>query len=125
MDGDKRVVVIVDDDKDDRHYLTEVFRINGYVVKPFENPNEALGMIDDKVDVVVTDLVMPQMSGVAFRALVKEKCPGVPVVGVTGQRDTKEDWMSSRFDGALLKPFLPKEILYVIDAVLETGGRTA
>lgn len=62
---------------------------------------------DRPVDVVITDLLLPTMSGSGFIALIKERFPGLPVIAITGWEDPDPQRLAAsiRADVLLNKPF--------------------
>jgi DNA-binding NtrC family response regulator len=45
---------------------------------------KAIEMQEGKIDLVITDLVMPEISGVGVISIIKKKYPGTPVIAITG-----------------------------------------
>jgi len=61
---------------------------------------------DDGFDIVITDLVMPGISGVGVISLVKKKYPSIPVIAITGWGDHPGALASdAKADMVLDKPF--------------------
>jgi DNA-binding NtrC family response regulator len=80
-------VLIIDDEPGVLASLSEYFKRKGYEVFPFSNGLDALKMIealDGKLDLIITDLVMPNISGVALISIVKKKYPRLPIIAITG-----------------------------------------
>ncbi len=83
MKGKTRVLVI-DDDRDSLSSVAAALRRDGYDVKPFSDPKEALAFLSSEgADVVVTDLKMPGVSGMEVIGRVAAEHPGVSVVVLT------------------------------------------
>jgi PAS domain S-box-containing protein len=79
-------VLIVDDEKSIRATLAEFVREDGHEVRTAETAMEALQLIQaDPPDVVVTDIVLPRMSGVELLGRIHERFPDVQVVMITGE----------------------------------------
>ena len=87
------VVLIVDDDADS---VTALQRLIA----------EALRVIDSglHVDLVLADVVMPEMDGVTLAHLIGRRLPSLPIVLVTGRPDVV-DSVTERGGIALLKPY--------------------
>jgi FixJ family two-component response regulator len=81
---------------------------------------QALG---DTVDLLITDIRMPRMDGVALARAVAEMFPTMPVLFISGWSDPLEDpsWRKPEY-AFLRKPFLPKAL---IDSIEELLGRPA
>ena len=70
-------------------------------------------------DLVVTDLVMPNISGVAIISIVKEKYPKVPVIAITGWGEHPEALANeAKADIVLEKPFELDELNHIINDLL-------
>ncbi len=78
-------ILVVDDDADAVEALAESLRARGFRATPETNPNEAIAdAIGDKYDVVVTDLQMRSLDGLALCERIVGARPDLPVVVVTG-----------------------------------------
>jgi DNA-binding response OmpR family regulator len=79
---------------------------------------------DGSYELVVTDLGMPQLDGLALARWIGMNRPGVPVIAVSGIiADLQRMQGPSPFAAALQKPLRKRELLAAIDAAL--GGRFA
>ncbi len=79
-------VLIVDDEKSIRTTLAEFVREDGHDVRTAETAAEALQLIQaDLPDVLVTDIVLPRMSGVDLLTRVHRDHPDVQVIMITGE----------------------------------------
>ncbi len=98
-------VLLVDDEEEILALLQEFTERLGYEVFLARNGEEASGVLGvEQVDVVVMDVVMPEMDGFALAMWVKEAYPGVRIVGASGKvRPWTED--GAPFDAFLSKPF--------------------
>lgn len=80
----KDTILIVDDEKDMREFLEIMLRKEGYEVKAFSSASQALEYCrESRYDLVITDLRMPGMDGVAFLKSLKEMDPEALVIMVT------------------------------------------
>jgi len=73
------------------------------------------------VDVLVTDQAMPGMTGVELAAAVREKCPELPILLVTGYADLPANKLS-RWP-RLAKPFQQAQLQTAIDTLLKDSAR--
>ena len=92
-EGSKRILV-VDDDPDTAVALRALFELEGYDVRVARNGRNAVqASLDDRPDVVVTDLAMPVMSGIdlikAFK--VNQGLAGVPIIAVSAEDESELD----------------------------------
>ncbi len=82
-------ILVVDDDQQIRDYLEESFLNEGYEVCPVGTGAAAIASLEQAApDLVLLDLMLPDMSGVQVLGVVKEKFPGLPVVIITAYRET-------------------------------------
>ena len=80
------VVLVVDDEPDILENLSEWLNESGYTTLTAANGNEALAIAKrQNVDVVVTDLNMPRLSGLHLLTLIKEVNADIEVIFLTGQ----------------------------------------
>jgi signal transduction histidine kinase/CheY-like chemotaxis protein len=78
-------VLVVDDDGEVAAVTAEWLRNEGYVVTTALSGERAFDVIEDtRVDIVVCDVVMPGMNGIEFQQRLKESCPDIPVILLTG-----------------------------------------
>ncbi|HYF51142.1 MAG TPA: sigma-54 dependent transcriptional regulator [Planctomycetota bacterium] len=124
---DEETVLVVDDDAATRDSLETALDKNGYKVLTAANAREALNILDrTNIDVVVTDLRMPDLDGLQFFQFVRQRAPNVPVIMISGQASV-EAAVSAMRDGVvdfLTKPFSLSEIRRVIARAL-TNRRLA
>lgn len=85
------IILVVDDSEVDRTLLAGLLGADvDWLVAEAKNGVEALAAIEDTTpDVVVTDLVMPEMDGMQLLSHLNETFPELPVVLVTGQEDAQ------------------------------------
>jgi len=77
-------VLVLDDDPSVVTSLGDLLQSEGCVVHRATRPSSALGILRNvKVDVVISDVVMPEMDGYEFYQLVKEEMPNLPVILMT------------------------------------------
>jgi two-component system, cell cycle sensor histidine kinase and response regulator CckA len=113
-------VMLVEDDLGVRSLVDSVLRSLGYSVV-IANPGEAERVARSHagaIDLLVSDVVMPGLSGPAVAALVRAECPAVRVLYISGYSD---DVLSGHMDGATLlsKPFTPSDLGRKVREVLD------
>lgn len=110
---DRVRVIVLDDDRLSRLTTTQQLRTAGYDAEPAETGPAALAMLDRSAwDVVLSDLRMPGMDGLAFLREVRTHAPDVDVVIMTAY-GTVEGAVTAMQDGAvdyLTKPFRFQEL---------------
>jgi len=106
--ADKPKILVIDDSKETVAGLQSFFN-NKYEVMTAENGLDGLKHFeedDNGIDLVITDLVMPDLSGVGVISIVKKKYPGIPVIAITGWGEHPEA-LATEADADLVleKPF--------------------
>jgi signal transduction histidine kinase/DNA-binding response OmpR family regulator len=110
-------VLIVDDEKSIRSTVGEFLRMDGHEVWTAEDAGAARAIMEaHTVDVVVTDIVLPRVSGVALLQQIKERDPGVQVIVMTGEPtvDTAAEAVRAGACDYLSKPIGKRELLTVV-----------
>lgn len=113
-------VLVVDDDRDTRELLSELLELLGYRARPVSSGQEALAIMTGTGTpprLVLLDLVMPRMNGLAVRAEMRRhpRLQGVPVVALTGLSTLSEGVAEAKFDGVLQKPVGTQELRDVLE----------
>ncbi|MBI3084897.1 MAG: GAF domain-containing protein, partial [candidate division NC10 bacterium] len=112
-----RRILLIDDDSWVRESLSDLLRTVGHHVTEADGGAAGLAhLVESPVDLVLTDLVMPEVSGWDIARAIKSRLPGLPVVLMTGWGDqvVKEASERGLVDRVLGKPFPLEEILRVI-----------
>jgi len=104
-------ILVIDDDESIRFLLRTVLEIQGYDVVEAENGYEGLLCYQaEPADVVITDILMPVMDGLAMMTELQSACPWVKVIAISGGRKDLE--MAKTFTRYIFeKPFSLEEIL--------------
>jgi len=105
---EKPRILVIDDSKETVAGLQSFFN-NKYEVLTAENGLDGLKHFEEhenEIDLVITDLVMPDISGVGVISIVKKKYPGIPVIAITGWGEHPEA-LATEADADLVleKPF--------------------
>jgi len=107
-------ILIVDDDKHILNIFSQMIRLRGYEPLTAQNGKQALDILSKKnVNVVITDVRMPEMNGMELLTIIKKKYPDTDVIVITGYAST-DDAVKAMKCGAsdyILKPFSPDEVL--------------
>jgi two-component system, chemotaxis family, response regulator PixH len=112
-------VLIVEDTASEREMIRTYLTESGYEVMIAENGKEALVKITDQIpDVVLTDLVMPEMSGLELcRSLKKNpRTEKIPVIACTTKdQDLDKLWgMKQGIDLYITKPFTKEDLVNAV-----------
>jgi len=117
-------ILVVDDDTAIRRMLARTLEAEGYVVESAGDGGAALAAIERLVpDVLVLDVSMPGLDGLAVSRAVRRRGLAVPILMLTA-RDAVGDRIAGLDSGAddyLVKPFAPGELLARIRALLRRG----
>jgi DNA-binding NtrC family response regulator len=115
-------VMVVDDDAETLALLREVVAKEGYQVEIAEDAETALRRLGEwQPDLVITDIHMPGMDGLALLAAVREKAPDILVILLTayGSLKTAVDAIKAGAFDYLSKPFVVDDIRLVVRRALE------
>lgn len=115
-------ILIVDDEPLIRAFLAEALQRKGYTVEKAENGKQALSCLKKQAyDLVITDLKMPDLSGLDVLRFTKEISPSTLVIIITahGTIETAVDAMRNGAFNYLLKPFTPDSIETLIEKANE------
>jgi two-component system cell cycle sensor histidine kinase/response regulator CckA len=117
--GGTERVIVVDDDEPVLSYVRTVLEGGGYSVETAANGREALDRIAERrPDLVLTDVVMPELTGPELADRVQERWPGLPVLFMSGYAGSFGG-TSARGAHALSKPFSADELLAAVRAALD------
>jgi DNA-binding response OmpR family regulator len=107
-------LLIIDDDEHVLATLEDFLRDKGYDVISASDGLNGLKLLEtekQRFDLVITDLVMPKISGIGFISIIKEKFPDTPVIAITGWGEFPGGFaMESQADTVLSKPFELSEL---------------
>jgi DNA-binding NtrC family response regulator len=116
-------LVVADDEKNIREGLAEALSLDGYRALMAADGEEAMKLLDaGDVDLVITDLRMPKLSGTELLKTVANRYPGLPVIVLTGH-GTIEDAVAAMRAGAfdfLTKPVNLEHLSILVKRALET-----
>jgi len=121
-------ILIVEDQPSGRFILSKAFKRSGYLVTAVGNGFEALEVIErpetvgqKKIDLVLTDIDMPKMSGAEMMDVLIEKKIDLPVVVMTAYstKDLVIELMRKGCPEYIEKPYEPFDVVLCVDRVLE------
>jgi len=107
-------VLVVDDHAQAREVISRLLEAEGYQVVIATNGNEAIAELErnDEIGAVVTDVTMPDMTGVELAYHVKDQYPGLPIAIVSGDIGELERSVIARAGVPFLKKPVHAEALY-------------
>ena len=117
-------ILVVDDEESIREVVAAMLNQAGYSTRRAASGMEALELLDCGEDfgLILTDMMMPELDGIALLERIKERYPDVPVVMVTAVHDVSVALAAIR-NGAydyLLKPFEREQLLVMVRRAVET-----
>ncbi|MBQ6052923.1 MAG: response regulator transcription factor [Clostridia bacterium] len=114
-------ILVADDDKNTRKYLSAVLEAEGYTVSVAENGEEALAIMDrEYIDLVVLDVMMPKMDGYTFTKEIRESNNNLPILMVSAKQlpsDRHKGFLAGS-DDYITKPIDETEMILRIKALL-------
>jgi DNA-binding NtrC family response regulator len=125
--AEKASIYVVDDEQVIASTLVTILRLHGFDARSFALPLLALEAAKSKSpDLLLSDVMMPQMSGIELAIQIQLLCPTCKVLLFSGQADTRSLLTKAMEDGRdfafLLKPVHPKDLLKKLRDVLESGN---
>ena len=116
-----KTILVVDDDPGVRMVITETLFLKKYRVIEAANGQEALDIVSNfKVDLVLTDLMMPGMNGWQLLKKIRENHTKLPVVILTGYmtKEGKKVLNNKEIAGFLVKPIELETLLAMVHRIL-------
>lgn len=119
-------VLVVDDQESMREMLADLLDLMGLESQTVGSGAEALrelgvpGSDGAGIDLVITDLNMPQMDGMELMKQIKAAHPGMPVIVITGYGtfNTEKQVLSNGADGYIPKPCTINRVQETVNAAL-------
>jgi len=121
------VVLVVEDGAAEREALARVLRLEDYVVLTARNPEHALTLIDQSVDIVVSDLKMGARSGLDLMQLWNARKPETPFIIITAYGDVESAVAAMKLGARdyLSKPVDPGKLLELVRSNLRQAREKA
>jgi CheY-like chemotaxis protein len=117
----KPTILLIDDEKDILLTIGDFLNNNGYTTLTAMNGEEALRLLEtNKPDLIILDINMPKMNGLAFLAHIQEKplWDDIPVYVFTGRANMEQYFEEVSVAGFMAKPCLPDKLLADIKNIL-------
>ncbi len=118
----RKRILLVDDDESFLRLLTMRLSAAGFTVKPVTSGEEALAQLQlFRPQVVVTDLMMDDMDGMALFEVIHARCPTLPIIILTahGTINDAVDATKRGVFGFLTKPVNNKELVCQVSRAME------
>jgi two-component system, cell cycle sensor histidine kinase and response regulator CckA len=123
FDGTGKTVLVVEDDQVTRDAIQSLLKVYNFWVLTAANGSEAVRIYKQMgkvITLVVTDLVMPEMGGVALYQALQEQNPGVKVLFITGHplKEDSQDLLERGNVHWLQKPFSARDLGIAMQALM-------
>jgi signal transduction histidine kinase/chemotaxis response regulator CheB len=126
--GSGEVVLLVEDEDQVRKLASRILQSRGYVVLEAKDGREGLSVCEahqGKIDLLLSDVVMPEFGGREFAERVLTRRPDIKVLFMSGH--TQDVILKEGIKGGtpfLQKPFLPTELAHQVRRVLDSQVRS-
>lgn len=125
---DNKRLLLIDDDPNLILLVKDYLEFRGYEVITAENGREALEVLEQDVpDLIICDVMMPEMDGYAFVEHVREdpRTNWIPVLFLSakGQSQDKVKGLNKGADVYMVKPFEPEELVAQVESSLKQANR--
>jgi len=120
-------ILVIDDDAVVREVIGEMLFASGYEVVCAATAAEALELFgDESIALVVSDIVMPDLSGLELLEAMRLHRPNLPIVLVTGAntRDNLSEALMRGADGLVAKPFTQDELGEAVANALDRANKS-
>lgn len=118
-------ILVVEDDTHTRALMETVIVKEGYTVYTSKNGIEALNAFDKyHIDLIVLDIMMPEMDGYEFTKIIREWQPNIPILMVSAKQlpsDKKRGFLVGT-DDYMTKPVDEEEMMLRIKALLRRSN---
>ncbi|MBN2399331.1 MAG: diguanylate cyclase [Candidatus Aminicenantes bacterium] len=119
----EKKILIVEDDPGERESLEDFLELNGFKVLTVSNAPEALKILmETDFDLVLTDLVMPDMDGISMTKAIRDSSKDIPVLVMTGFASIEYavEAIKAGATDFITKPLKLDHVVFIINRVLET-----
>lgn len=118
-------ILIVEDDETTRLSLQDILENENYQVESVGNGRDAVGLIDlSDFDLAIVDWNLPELPGIELCRYIARKKRDCRVILLTGKGsvDEKEEGLNSGADDYITKPYVARELIARVKAVLRRSG---
>jgi CheY-like chemotaxis protein len=116
-------ILAVDDADAQLYFVSRVLKDAGFVVKESQSGTETIKLAQDKPDLIVLDVKLPDLNGfeVCQRLKADPQTADIPIVFLSSQHDPSDGKRRAQFLGAtefLSYPIQPEQLTVIVNAVL-------
>jgi len=124
-----KTVMVVDDEEDIRFIIRNILEVEGYSVMEAKNGKECIEKLHEKIDLVLMDIVMPEMDGWDALKKIKgiSKFSSIPVSMLTALPINPNEINDTPFyllENYILKPFTKNQLLEKVNEIINTYSKT-
>ncbi|MBN1487457.1 MAG: response regulator [Anaerolineae bacterium] len=125
--GNREIILVIEDHREARQAILESLELLNYQVLTAENGRDALDLLDDhhaKVDLILSDVVMPTMGGLALAHAIQERGISTKILLMTGHPLDQEltNLQDKNIIGWLTKPLNLNQLAEAISRALQEEG---
>ena len=125
-DGTRMRIVVVEDEPRVRQFIVESLEILGYQVMQAEHGHAGLAQLElARPDLLITDFLMPGMTGAELIRQAQQKYPGLPAIIATGYADLQAIGEVISTDMVLRKPFQLNDLIHKVQQALAQSSLAA
>ena len=119
-------ILLAEDDRVMREYLTRALERSGYAVSAVDRGTAAIPLLESEpFDLLLTDIVMPEMDGIELAQRASELCADLRVMFITGfAAVTLKAGRTMPQARVLSKPFHLRDLVMEVDRMFETDNVT-
>lgn len=116
-------ILLAEDDHVMREYLTRALERSGYAVSAVDRGTAALPLLEsERFDLLLTDIVMPEMDGIELAQKAAEMVPNLRVMFITGFAAVTLRAGNAMPQARILsKPFHLRDLVMEVDRLFEVG----
>lgn len=128
MKHDQYKIVVVDDVPEVLNGISVILEAEGFEVGQAINGREALKIVDETVDLLITDILMPEIDGIELCQTLRKSYPDLKIILISG--GGRQSAINSSYDyleaarkltgveTILKKPFNPQDLIKIINSEL-------
>lgn len=128
--GDKKRILVVDDDHDLRSLMQELLEEEAYEVEKAIDGRDAFDHVDHQqnaYDVILLDIMMPRLDGLQFLQKIQEHNPTIlrSIIALSADKEALQQTAGMGIGTTLSKPFDPDLLLALVRQVIGWSEKTA
>ena len=120
----KEKIMIVDDHEDIREVVHVLLTNEGYQIIEAKDGKEALELLDDEIDLIILDVMMPKLDGFSACKQIK-KIKKIPIIMLSARQEEYDKLFGFELgvDDYVVKPFSPKELMARVKVVIDRSRK--